>query len=108
MDAAIITEPNRVRVELGSRSYDILIGPDLLSQAGALVKPFTGQSRVFVLSDTTVWGLHGERLIAGMGAAGLSVLEKTLPPGEGTKNWVLLGETVDWLLENGAGRDDVL
>ena len=108
MDAAIITEPNSVRVELDERSYDILIGGRLLARAGALMQPFLKQPRVFVLSDETVWTLHGETLFAGMKAANVSVHEKVLPAGEGTKNWALLGEALDWLLQAGAGRDDVL
>ena len=108
MDAAIITEPNRVRVELEERSYDILIGGQLLARAGELLQPFLKQSRVFVLSDETVWALHGDSLTAGMKATNVSVHEKVLPAGEGTKNWALLGETLDWLLQTGAGRDDVL
>ena len=108
MDAAIITEPNRVRVELDERSYDILIGGRLLARAGALMQPFLKQPRVFVLSDETVWALHGETLIAGMKAANVSVHEKVLPAGEGTKNWALLSAALDWLLQAGAGRDDVL
>ena len=108
MDAAIITEPNSVRVELDERSYDILIGGRLLARAGALLQPFLKQPRVFVLSDETVWTLHGETLFAGMKAANVSVHEKVLPAGEGTKNWALLGEALDWLLQAGAGRDDVL
>lgn len=108
MDAPTITEPTKVRVELGSRSYDILIGEQLLARAGQWLLPLVKQQRVFVLSDTTVWGLHGAALSAGMAASDLTVVEKTLPPGESTKNWALLGEVVDWLLAQGAGRDDVL
>lgn len=108
MDAPTIAEPTKVRVELGSRSYDILIGAQLLARAGQWLQPLVNQPRVFVLSDTTVWGLHGAAFTAGMSASGLSVIEKTLPPGESTKNWALLGEVIDWLLAQGAGRDDVL
>ncbi|MEM7327091.1 MAG: 3-dehydroquinate synthase [Pseudomonadota bacterium] len=108
MDAATITEPNRVRVELDERSYDILIGTGLLARAGTLLQPFVKQKRVFVLSDDTVWTLHGTGLVEGLGAAGIAAIERVLPAGEGTKNWALLGETLDWLLQQGAGRDDVL
>ncbi len=108
MDAAIITEPNRVRVELEERSYDILIGGQLLARAGELLQPFLKRARVFVLSDETVWALHGDSLTAGLKSANVSVHEKVLAAGEGTKNWALLGETLDWLLQTGAGRDDVL
>lgn len=108
MDAPTLTEPTKVRVELGTRSYDILIGADLVARSGSLIAPFTKQNRVFVLSDETVWGLHGEALQTGLASGGLTGLEKVLPAGESTKNWALLGETLDWLLEHGAGRDDVL
>lgn len=108
MDAATITEPTQVRVELGPRSYDILIGADLIASAGQYVSKFVTQRRVFVVSDETVWGMHGSSLRDGLAAEGLATNEKVLPAGESTKNWTLLGETVDWLLEQGAGRDDVL
>ncbi|NQY12615.1 MAG: 3-dehydroquinate synthase [Henriciella sp.] len=108
MDAATLIEPNRVRVELDERSYDILIGAKLLAQAGAYLSEFVKQKRVFILSDETVWGLHGETLKAGLSASDIASVEKILPAGEGTKNWTELGDAIDWLLENGAGRDDVL
>ena len=108
MDAPTLTEPTKVRVELGTRSYDILIGADLIARSGQLIAPFTKQDRVFVLSDETVWSLHGEALQTGLATGGLTGLQKVLPAGESTKNWALLGETLDWLLEHGAGRDDVL
>lgn len=108
MDAATLTDPTKVRVELGDRSYDILIGADLISQAGTLVRPLTRQARVFVLSDANVWALHGAALKEGLASANLSTIEKVLPAGESTKNWVQLGETLDWLLAEGAGRDDIL
>ncbi|MCR9269049.1 MAG: 3-dehydroquinate synthase [Hyphomonadaceae bacterium] len=108
MDADTLTEPTQVRVELGDRSYDILIGADLLAQASAHISPFLKQDRVFIVSDETVWRLHGDALNATFSKAGLSVIEKILPAGESTKSWTLLGETLDWLLEHGASRDDVL
>lgn len=108
MDAATIDHPTTVRVELGRRSYDILIGDGLLPRAGELLAPFAKQKRVFVLSDETVWGLHGETLTAGLQAGDLHTFSKVLPAGESTKNWTLLGETLDWLLAEGAGRDDIL
>ena len=108
MDADTLSQPLTVRVELGARSYDILIGEALTAQAGDLVAPYASQSRAFVISDETVWTLHGERLRSGLSARGIEAIETVLPAGEGTKNWRQLGEVLDWLLENGAGRDDVL
>ena len=108
MDAATLIDPTTVRVELGERSYDILIGDGLVTRAGALLGPFLKQKRVFVLSDATVWDLHGEALKGALRGSGIETFEKVLPAGESTKNWALLGDVLDWLLEGGAGRDDVL
>jgi len=108
MDADTLSPPLTVRVDLGERSYDILIGDGLIARAGALVQPFSAQPRAFVISDETVWRLHGDRLRAGLASAGINTIENVLPAGESTKNWAQLGQVLDWLLASGAGRDDVL
>lgn len=108
MDADTLSQPLTVRVDLGARSYDILIGAGLMARAGELLAPIVGQSRVFVVSDDTVWRLHGDRLKAGLAATGIEVIELVLPAGESTKNWAQLGDALDWLLAQSAGRDDVL
>ena len=104
------TEKTRqtVRVELGARSYDIIIGNDLLDKSGELVMPFVKQKRVFVVTDETVAGLHLARLEAGLKAAGLTANTRTLPAGEATKSMAELEGLLGWLLEAGAGRDDIL
>jgi 3-dehydroquinate synthase len=103
-----MTDPRKVRVELGARAYDILIGEGLLAQAGKLIVPFAKRQRVFVVSDETVWGLHGEALQAGLANEQIKAVSLAVPAGEQTKSWAQLGSVLDWLLDNGAGRDDVL
>lgn len=104
------TEKTRqtVRVELGARSYDIIIGNGLLDKSGELVLPFAKQNRVFVVTDETVAGLHLARLEAGLKAAGLTANTRTLPAGEATKSMTELDGLLGWLLGAGAGRDDTL
>ena len=108
MDTATLLDPTTVRVELGERSYDIFIGDGLVPRAGELLAPFLKQKRAFILSDETVWALHGKALVAGLEQGGVQAFEKVLPAGESTKNWAQLGDVLDWLLAQGAGRDDVL
>ena len=48
-----------VPVALGGRAYEVLIGPGLIDQAGARIAPFLKRKRLAVVSDETVWGLHG-------------------------------------------------
>lgn len=98
----------RVRVDLGARSYGIEIGPGLLAEAGTRLSPFLSRERVFVVTDETVARLHLPALTRGCAAAGLSVDVFRIAPGEASKSFAVLERVLDWLLSAGAGRDDVL
>jgi 3-dehydroquinate synthase len=76
-----------LRVELGARSYDIVIGAGLLEAAGALMRPLLRQERVVIVSDETVARLHLARLAAGLDAARIAHQTVVLPPGEQTKDF---------------------
>lgn len=43
-----------LRVELGDRSYDIVVGVGLLREAGVLMTPILRRKRVFIVTDETV------------------------------------------------------
>lgn len=106
--ADTITSPRSVCVDLGERSYDILIGDNLLSEAGTHIAQMVKQPRAFILTDGTVGGLYAGALEDSLRAAGLTAHIKAVSDGEGSKSWATLGEVLDWLLGEGAGRDDVL
>jgi len=93
-----------VRVELGARSYDIRIGPGLLAQAGALLRPVLAAPRVVVVTDETVAGLYLAPLRAALDAAGLRHDSIVLPPGEATKSMVQLSTLLDLMLGFGIER----
>ncbi len=97
-----------VRVDLGTRGYDIIIGTGLLTEAAAYLSPYLSRSRVFIVTDETIAGLHLKALETGLETAGLTVNTRTLKAGEGTKSFAELEALLDWLLGAGAGRDDVL
>jgi 3-dehydroquinate synthase len=100
--------PERVRVELGPRSYEVVVGQGLLDRAGELIAPILRRKRIFVISDRHVAQRHGVRLSAGLGAAGIEPVAITLPPGEGTKDWDHLGRLLDDLLDRRPERGDML
>ncbi|MCF6329911.1 MAG: 3-dehydroquinate synthase, partial [Henriciella sp.] len=101
-------DPTIVRVDLSRRSYDMAIGENIRAQIGNRLTPFVKRRRVFILSDETVWALHGDALEAGLQTTGLTSAVMIVAAGEQTKNWDQLGELVNWLLDAGADRDDVL
>ncbi|MEO1101520.1 MAG: 3-dehydroquinate synthase [Pseudomonadota bacterium] len=97
-----------VTVALGDRSYDIHIGDRLIAQAGNHLSPLARRPRVFVMTDETVAGLHLPTLEAALTSSGLSVSAHTLPAGEASKSMSELERALDWLLDAGADRDDLL
>ena len=64
---------NTVRVDLGERSYDILIGNGLLDHAGIRLASMARQPRIFVLTDGTVGGHYAGRLAERLSAAALQM-----------------------------------
>ncbi len=101
-------EPDRLRVELGTRSYDILIGRGLMASAGGHLRPLLRQPRAVVLTDRTVAELHLASLTRALGDAGIACQPIVLPPGEQTKSFAQLEEVLDRLLEARIERSSVL
>jgi 3-dehydroquinate synthase len=97
-----------IRVGLGARSYDVMVGGGLVARAGALMAPFLPRGRTAVVCDETVRGLHGAALEAALAAAGIQTSWVVMPPGEGTKSWQGLAEVSDRLLALGLDRGDVV
>ena len=97
-----------VRVGLGARSYDVLVGGGLIARAGELMRPFLPRARTAVVTDETVERLHGEQLRAALKAEGVSSDWIVMPPGEQTKSWEGLADLSDRLLALGLDRGDVI
>jgi len=97
-----------VHVDLGDRSYDIHIGPELLPKAGSYIKPHLKRNHVAIITDETVAGLHLATLEAGLAAENITSVALKLPAGESTKSWEMLQKTVEWLLSEQIERDDIV
>ncbi|MFZ5719379.1 MAG: 3-dehydroquinate synthase [Pseudomonadota bacterium] len=97
-----------VPVGLGARAYDVLVGEGLLEDAGRLMAPLLKRGRTAVVSDETVWGLHGARLTAALAAAGIEALPVIVPPGEQTKCFEGLADVTDRLLALELDRGDLV
>ena len=96
-----------VRVELGERSYDILIGTGLLDDPGA----WTGlpkASTAMIVTNTTVGPLYAARLRAALAPHYRRVLTVELPDGEAYKDGTTLNLVYDALLGAACDRKTVL
>jgi len=97
-----------VRVELGDRSYDIVIGPDVLGRLGTLLSALAPGARIAIVSDSTVEKLHGKALreaVAGKASIAATI---TVPPGESSKCFSELERVVGALLDARVERGDIL
>ena len=97
-----------VNVNLPGREYQVVIGHDLLSEAGAYLTPLLVRKKVTVISDTNVAALHLDTLRAGLAKQDIEMQTLTLPPGEATKSWDQLGVCTDWLLDQKVERGDIV
>jgi 3-dehydroquinate synthase len=91
-----------LRVELGTRSYPILIGQGLIARAEVL-RPHLPGGDVLIVSNTTVAPLYLEPLAASLGAE--RRVEVILPDGEVHKTLANLARVLDVLIANRFGRD---
>jgi len=73
-------------VDLGDRSYDVLVERGLLSQAGQAIQQADVRGRAAVISDANVARHHGEKLLASLEAAGFSPSFHEVPAGEASKS----------------------
>lgn len=91
-------------VELGADSYNIAMGRGALETLpAALAEMQCG--RLAVVTDSNVWALHGERLLAELPGPA-QVIE--MPPGEASKSLASLAEVYSGLAESRFGRGDTL
>ncbi len=91
-----------LEVELGERSYPIVIGSGLLGgefDLGAWI----GGPDCLVVSNDTVMPLYGDRLNASLG--GVRIASSVLPDGEAHKTLATMSGVLDALVDSRAARD---
>ncbi len=93
---------NTLKVELGSRSYPILIGQGLLDRPDVLTGHLPARD-VLVVSNTIVAPLYLARLSAAL--RGKRVVEAILPDGEAHKTLATVSRILDVLVTNRFARD---
>jgi 3-dehydroquinate synthase len=96
----------RLTVDLGSRSYPILIGDGLLAEIGTQVAPLLKRPRTMIVTDEHVAPPYLAAVEASLAAAGIAHSALVLPAGEGSKSWDGLARLTEWLIGEGVERSD--
>ena len=96
-----------LRIDLGERSYPILIGAGLLGDPSSF-DAVPRSASALVVSNTTIAPLYAEALLGLLRQRHARVELLVLPDGEEHKHWATLNLVFDALLTQGADRKTVL
>lgn len=102
------TAPVRLPLDLGERSYDILIGENLLTQAGELIAPLLPRPNVVIITDENVAPHCLPTLEISLKAQGIENRTITLPAGEQNKSMPNLQTLTENLLAHKIDRKTTL
>jgi 3-dehydroquinate synthase len=97
-----------VPVALDGRAYDVVIGRDLIDQAGARLNPLLKRPLAAVVMDGTIERLHGPRLLAALTGSGIEPKPIVIAPGEAAKSFAGLEALMDELLACELDRGDLI
>ena len=108
MEPATSDSAARVRVDLGKRSYEIIIGRRLFDTAGDFLREVVGGNQVLVVCDEAVESPWGKLLAKTLAASGFDVGVVTLPSGEKTKGVEHAAQLWEMLADGAFARDSAM
>lgn len=91
-----------------SRTYDIHIGPGLLTRVGELSTPLVSGRNAIIVSDSNVWPLYGATVEQSLVQSGFAVDHFVFPAGEASKTPQTLLEVLTFLAQKQLTRSDVV
>ncbi len=98
----------RLRVELGERSYDIVVGERLLAQAGEHIAPLLKGKNVIIVSDKTVARHYLHRLTGALEEKGIRTRVALVKEGDHNKSLREYARLMEALLEQKPDRQTTL
>jgi len=97
-----------IGLDLGSRGYDILVGPGLLASAGAHIRPLLRHAAVVIVTDGNVAKHHLATLQGALAAAEIDSQAIVLEAGEQAKTFPRFARLVDQILDTRPERASML
>ena len=97
-----------VRVALGARSYDILIGAGLLAEAGEKIAAVAPGAACAIVTDANVARIHLPALEDSLKSAGVRYSTIVVEPGEGSKSLSVFGRVCEEAIAARIERRDVI
>ena len=92
--ANLKTDATTIRVELGARGYDIVIGAGLMAQAGTHLRAALAGARAAIVTDENLAALHLSALHKALAQEGIEAATITIPAGEASKRFERLQDVI--------------
>lgn len=87
--------------------YDILLDRGIIKNAGAYIKEVTGATRAIVISDSNVFPIYGETVLASLRSSGFVASSFVFPAGEKQKTLDTVSEMTKAMCESELTRADI-
>ena len=101
-------DTDSLRVDLGERSYDIVVGESLLANTGDYVKSAAGGGTCWIVSDDNVAPRYLDSVAGSLRDAGIDTHDIILPAGEESKNFGTVETVVNAVLDGAPERSSTL
>jgi 3-dehydroquinate synthase len=101
-------DPTIVKVALGDRAYDIVIGRNQMAALGARAAALRPGAKAAIVTDDTVAGLHLEAAEAALAAGGVASSRIVVGAGEGTKSFAGFERVCEALIAARIERGDLV
>lgn len=98
----------KTTVDLGARSYEILIGENILDEAATYISPLLNRPRTVIITDENVAKHQLLRLEANLNNSTVQFETIVLPAGEATKSMEMFNLLLDQLLSMRLERSDTI
>ena len=114
IDIAGLVAPDHDRtpsvvLDLPGVTSDIYVDPGIVERVAELIdRRWPTAQRLWVITDENVDRLHGDHVAELPAASGKTVHRRVVPPGEASKSWGVAGDLVNWLVETGLQRSDIV
>ncbi|MFQ5597712.1 MAG: 3-dehydroquinate synthase [Nitrospiria bacterium] len=95
-------------MDLGEKSYEVLIGHGAIDRLGGYLRKISIQGRIAVMTHPKINRLYGERVRKSLRVAGYDPLTIEMPAGERYKTPRQIGKIYDRLIANRFERSDTL
>ncbi|OQY42687.1 MAG: 3-dehydroquinate synthase [Fusobacteriia bacterium 4572_74] len=98
----------KLHINLDEKSYDIFIEKGIFEEVGKYISKVYKKKKIVVVTDTNVDRLYGDKLLRNLQNSGYTAVKVVFNAGEENKNFDILTEVYEKIIDSGIKRGDLL